>query len=224
MNCVDFRRRRLTGLRAEPGEISAHAETCAECARFSSEIDTLNQQIDQAARVPVPGELIDRILLDQRLRSRRRFIGLAAASAAGVAAASGFLGWWRGGRVAEIALNHAVGHPDEEKAEEHVTLGRLTQAFADWDGKLKGPLGQVSFLGKCPVRGGLTRHLILRTAQGNGHVILMPQRAAGRESATREGRVAVAMPAGSGSLVIVGNGESAVAGIERLIAQQVEWS
>jgi hypothetical protein len=225
MNCVDFRRKRLTGLRAEPGELSAHAEGCPDCARFSREIETLDRTIDEAARVPVPAELVDRILLDQRLRTRRRFLGVAvAASAAGVAAVGGLAAWWRTGQVAEIALNHVTGEPGELTRSDNIALGRLVQAFADWDGKLKGPLGEVSFLGKCPVRGGITRHMILRTAQGTAHVILMPHSVRGRESALRDGQVAVAMPAGSGSLAIVAGDEAAVAGVERLIAQQVQWS
>jgi hypothetical protein len=225
MNCVDFRRKRLTGLRAEPGELSAHTETCPDCARFSREIETLDQAIDTAARVPVPTELVDRILLDQRLRTRRRFLGVAvAASAAGVAAVGGVAGWWRSGQVAEIALDHTTSFPKEAERNQAVALGQLVQAFADWDGKLKGPLGEVSFLGKCPMRGGITRHMILRTAQGMAHVILMPQAVAGRESARRDGMISVAVPAGSGSLVIVAGNEAAVAGIERLITQQVQWS
>jgi hypothetical protein len=225
MNCVDFRRKRLTGLRAEPGELSAHAETCAECARFSREIETLDHAVDEAARVPVPAELVDRILLDQRLRTRRRFLGAAvAASAASVAAVGGFAAWWRGGHVAEIALDHVTSQPDEMKGNDTVALGRLVQAFADWNGKLKGPIGEVSFLGKCPMRGGITRHFVLRTGQGTAHVILMPHAVGGRESALRDGQVAVAMPAGAGSLAIIAGDEAAVASIERIISQQVEWS
>lgn len=225
MNCVDFRRRRLSGLRAEPGELSAHATECPHCARFSREIEMLDEQIDDAARVPVPATLVERILLDQRLRSRRRFLGYAAAaSVAGIAAAGGGAAWWRGGNVAEIALNHAQGEAVALAAKDPVPLGALVQAFADWDGKLKAPLGQVTFLGKCPLRGGLSRHMVLRTAQGAAHVVLMPQSIAGRESAARSGQVAIAMPAGGGSLAIVGPDEATVGGLERLLSQQVEWS
>lgn len=225
MNCVDFRRRRLSGLRAEPGELTAHATECPHCARFSREIEVLDEQIDDAARVPVPAQLVDRILLDQRLRSRRRFLGYAAAASVGaVAAAGGFGAWWRGGNVAEIALGHALGEAIALKGSEPVPLARVVQAFADWNGKLKGPLGQVTFAGRCPLRGGYSRHLVLRTAQGTAHVLLMPQGMSGRDAAARDGQVAIAMPAGGGSLAIVAPDEATVSGLERLLSQQVEWS
>jgi hypothetical protein len=225
MNCVDFRRRRLSGLRAEPGELTAHAAECPHCARFTREIEVLDQQVDDAARVPMPPQLVDRILLDQRLRSRRRFLGYAAAaSVAGIAAAGGGLAWWRGGNVAQIALAHSLGEGIALRGTEPVGLGRLVQAFAEWDGKLKSPIGQVTFLGICPLRGGYSRHLVLRTAQGPAHVLLMPQTVAGRQHATQGGQLAIAMPAGSGSLAIVGPDEATVSGLERLLSQQVEWS
>jgi hypothetical protein len=226
VNCVDFRRRRLSGLRAEPGELAAHAAECPHCARFSREVEVLDERIDEAARVPVPPQLIDRILLDQRLRSRRQFLGYAAAASIGaVAAAGGFTAWWaRGGNVAQIALEHALGEAEALQGTAPVPLGQLVQAFADWDGKLKAPLGQITFLGKCPLRGGLSRHMVLRTAQGTAHVLLMPQAVSGRENAAREAQVAIAMPAGSGSLAIVGRDEATVSGLERLLSQQVEWS
>ena len=225
MNCVDFRRRRLSGFRAEPGDSAAHAQTCPDCARFSREIEVLDERIDAAARVPVPAELVDRILLDQRLRSRRRFLGYAAAASVGaVAAAGGFGAWWRGGNVAQIALAHSLSEGIALRSTEPVQLGRLVQAFAEWDGKLKAPLGQVTFLGRCPLRGGYSRHMVLRTAQGVAHVLLMPQTASGRQNATQGGQVAIAMPAGGGSLAIVGPDETTVSGLERLLSQQVEWS
>jgi len=225
VNCVDFRRRRLSGLRAEPGELTAHAAECPHCARFNREIEGLDERIDEAARVPVPPQLIDRILLDQRLRSRRQFLGYAAAASVGaVAAAGGLATWWRGGSVAQIALDHALGEASALRGSEPVPLGRLVQAFADWDGKLKAPLGQVTFLGKCPLRGGLSRHMVLRTAQGAAHVLLMPQAVSRRENAARDAQIAIAMPAGSGSLAIVGPGEATVGGLERLLSQHVEWS
>lgn len=225
MNCLEFRRRRLSGLRAEPAELASHVGTCPDCAKFSRDVERLDSKIESAARIDPPGALVERILLDQRLRTRRRFLRFAtAATVAGVAVAGGYAYWRRGVPAAEIALGHVVHEPEALRHGPSIPLGQVVEAFASRGGRLQGPIGRVTFLMLCPVPGGKAPHVVAETAYGQANLLLLPHRAVGRETLARDGLVAVAMPAGAGSLAIVAGSEQIVAGVERLMAQLVSWS
>lgn len=226
MNCMEFRRRRLAGQRADPGELSLHLGGCPECAKFSRSVEALDGKIETAVRIDPPGQLVERILLDQRLRSRRRFLRVAmAASAAGLAAGGGYVYWpRRSSSTASIGIDHVRREPEALHGIGSIPLGQVVEAFASLGGRLRGPLGQVTFLSMCPVPGGTAPHIVAETAHGQVNLLLLPYPPNGREALSRDGLVAVSLRAGRGSLTIVAGSEATVAGVERMIAQLVTWS
>lgn len=226
MNCMEFRRRRLAGQRADPGELSLHLGGCPECTRFSRSVESLDGKIETAVRIDPPGQLVERILLDQRLRTRRRFLRYAmAASATGLAVGVGYV--YRPRRTAttaSIAIDHVQHEPEALDGTASIPLGQVVEAFASRGGRLNGPLGQVTFLMLCPVPRGTAPHIVAATAHGQAHLLLLPYPPTGREALTRDGLFAVSMRAGRGSMAIVAGSEATVAGVERMIAQLVTWS
>jgi len=72
MNCLDFRRFRLSDPFSTDAELLSHRVACEACHSFENEVRQLDRQISRALTVEVPEGLAARILLNQSLQSKSR--------------------------------------------------------------------------------------------------------------------------------------------------------
>jgi len=231
MNCLDYRRLMETA----PGEAGekavAHARACTSCAEFARRAAHVDRLVREAVRLPLPENLEERILMRQSFRRpRRKLAGWAALAAGVVLILAGF-------------LFHA-GYVAHEETDLHAELVALVEA-ADYALKARGPVpeesvdealrpvgldllsavGDVSFAGRCLVRGNLSGHLVLRESALPVTVFLMPDERVARASRfRRNGWQGVVVPAERGSvgIVVPENGGVDPALVERLV-RSVRW-
>ena len=79
MNCFQARRDLLTSPRSASPERDEHLAVCSECAAVAASLDTLDRRIGDAALVPVPEGLTERVLSTRTGRPKRRYASIAAA-------------------------------------------------------------------------------------------------------------------------------------------------
>lgn len=245
MNCFEFRRLTLADPRRRTEEQQEHMAHCASCAALAKEMESFETAIHQAAAVPVPEGLAERILLRQRMAARsgwRAWLERPAAT-----------GWWA--LAASLVIGISVGayffrDPGPQQQEQQIfaaaTLGerhpavaaisyvldnepRLLAANASGDIEvmhralarlgLKLPAGAgVRYLGKCPVPNGEGEHLVLDTTYGRVTLILVPDQAiAPRVVVTYRSKAALAAPVRSGGIILVANSPETLAKVEKIL-------
>ncbi len=83
MNCLEFRRRKLTAPDDTDEALVAHARECQHCRQFSAELLELDDGLRRAIDVPLPENLDAKIMLRQSFQSSRgakrwQWLGIAA--------------------------------------------------------------------------------------------------------------------------------------------------
>jgi len=229
MSCIEYRRRRLSGIRRGRLPIDLHADTCIGCAAFDRAVAGLDAAVEAAARIEVPQELTQRILLDRHLRARRGLLRMAAATSLVALGGGGLIAAHLLAdrtHLAQAALDHVMATADEPShATGPVAVEQAVQAFARLGGRLRGPLGEVVLCRTCEIDGRDIQHLVVRAAPGRVAVLLLPwHKLAARQETRRAGHVAVVVPAGRGSLGVVARTMAAVAGMQQAIERQVDWA
>lgn len=230
MTCMEYRRWRLSGRPDQREPVGRHAETCTGCAEFDRAVARMDAGIEAVAKIQVPAELADRILLDRCLRARRTFLRLAMAASVVVLVGGGLLGAGRlvsgRGSLAASVLDYVEEHrPDEAVKTGTVTFERVVAAFAQVGGRVQGPIGDVLLCETCEIDGRTAQYLVVKTQKGTVVVLLLPMHIPERrERAERAGRIATVVPAGQGSLGIVARDTVALYHMEDVIRRQVSWS
>ena len=88
MNCLEFRRELLAAPLERSVDLAAHRLSCRECAKFATNLITLEQQLKAATLVEVPEGLASKVLLRHRLQARSAWIKNRMAMALGSLAAA----------------------------------------------------------------------------------------------------------------------------------------
>jgi hypothetical protein len=118
-----------------------------------------------------------------------------------------------------------LSEPDTLAAHDPLPRERLARALAAAGGSLRSEIGVLTYLGTCQMPQGPGQHAVLETPAGQVSLILVPgpsQRT--RRAITRDGLTAAVMPAGSGSLAVVGSEPGQVALAQGLIERGIEWA
>ena len=229
MNCLEARRVLLGEPRRRTSEVQAHLATCAVCGAVAAGVLDLDDRIAEAASIPAPDALADRILLARKRRPR-----LAYAAAAAVLIA-GALGVVLGPELVDTASTIEVvgpGHPavaaisevaqdaprallSEEEASRELeqVLGRLGL------GLRKGE-ATAHYVGKCHVTGTACEHIVLSTQDAQANVILVPEYPLGERVLVSDGRMsALASPARAGGYIVVSDTPKNVRRMARLLVK-----
>lgn len=227
MNCFEFRRLMLADPRQWPEAMQQHRERCANCARLAKQMEGFETAIHEAATVPVPEALADRILL--RHKPARSWLpqfefGAWAFAAVLVLAVAVTVHFYdrpadnAGGMItaeslgsnhpAVAAINYVLDfEPALLRENQSGDPAVLTAALEKMHVRLPKD-GKVRYLGKCPVPGGQGEHVVLNTPDAQFSLILVPdQRYSGRVLVSDRNMVALAAPAssGTGSVILVTN-------------------
>lgn len=213
MNCLEARRALLGEPRRRTSEVEAHLVDCAACGAVAAGMLELDDRIAEAASVPAPDALADRILLARERPPRLRY---AAAAALLVTAA---LGVMLGRELVDTDATVEVvgpGHPAvaamSEVAEDTT---RVLLSEEDAARELEHVLGRVGlalrkgeatahYVGKCQVTGTACDRIVLSTPDAQANVILVPEYPLGPPVLVSDGRrSALASPARAGGYIVV---------------------
>lgn len=220
MSCLDFRRSVLADPSLRSVGSQTHADECADCLAFLRHIRGLERGISEAALVPVPEGLEERILLRNLPRARIRYARYAVAAA--IVAATGLLTHEWTQRTHEPAVLPGTVAADEAHAAamaisfvlEHeprlLHQGRrgdpavLRESLARLGLKLPAGEIQALYLGKCPVPGGTGDHVVLFGPWGKVTLILVAdQRLSDRKIVSLRQQTAIAAPARAGGYILI---------------------
>lgn len=231
MNCFETRRILMAAPRERGAELENHLADCADCARLAVRVDELDTRIAEAALVPVPQGLADRVLYGKRAKSRWPY-----AAAAAVLFASVMMGFAAPQFVDVVsAPMEAVGpsHPavaaiamvvEQQPAYLDEARGVDTVAMEEGLKRLGLSLRQdgvkVDYAARCYMPETECDHLVLDTPDGPVSVILVPDYPVGSRALVADRRMtALVSPAGSGGYIVVAGSPKVAKRTEKLFVK-----
>lgn len=229
MNCLEFRRLKLADPYRLPAPAQEHADACPGCAEFARAQDAFEQQLGEAVQVPVDDSLGARVLLRQQLKragvrrvfARAALILVACAALLGV----GVRMFAPDPAIFDTLAAHVAGEPSAFKANERRTNAELVAALADSGASLLRPINDdISYIHRCPVPGGLGKHIIIRTEAGTITLLTMPNKVVHfRKVKIKRGYVVALIPCKHGSVAVVAKSEAELAAFEARLREHVQW-
>lgn len=225
MNCLDYRRQRSAGEPPSPAA-ATHADGCPACLEFERRTQQFERALQGAFAMPVPDGLADRVLF-----RRRTGLGWSALKFAAAASVMLFLTmasqplWLRGLAPADAVLAHIMLEEPFEKLLAHRAESGFSKAALAQSGLAELPDEQLRYLGVCPVPGGKGHHFLVKTADGEASLVLIPdQSVEGKQQSDHFGRHAIVLPAKQGSYALVGKSMRELEAIEAAIRPNVRTS
>lgn len=226
MNCLEFRRIAQAGPHHLPPLAQAHMESCAACESFLVRMRKVDEVIAGTTnKVAIPEGLAERILLrtsKQQALPWQQW-ALAASVVMGLALALILPLLQADAGLARAALAHVEEEPDKLIAQQQVAQLSVDTALASIGAKLHGNIGQVTYLGSCPLPGGEGKHLVVTSPYGRYTLILMQAQSKNRKKAEAGMHAAIAKPASHGTYAIVASATPDIMKIEKLLEQNVSW-
>jgi hypothetical protein len=219
MNCLAFRSAVLADPRRVDSAAVLHAAQCEACRTFLGEALEFEARLGQALRVPVPAQIESwtpraRASLPRPRRWLALAAGLALAAAVGITVSLP-----RPDPVALAGIHFVIFEEAQTLLEPPATdWGELVRTATRMGVAIPEELGKARFVCVYPFAAGSAHHLVVRTPFGKVTLLLLPERRLpSRATASASGLEAVALPAGGGSLVIVGDSARSVARAEMLL-------
>jgi hypothetical protein len=229
MDCLEFRR----SAGADPQRLSAaaaaHADSCVPCAEHLRQLRLLDARILAALRVTVPVVAAAggaAIAVAQREHSRRRWLAFAASVIGGVLVGS--LLWVSSPRasLADDLVAH-MGHEPGVMVETEAKAdpAKLTEVLERGGIRLRPGADRVSYANTCRFRGHRVPHLVVQTDAGPVTVmVLRDEKVASPVRFAEQGYVGTILPAGPGSVAVIGPTGADLAMVAERVASAVEWS
>jgi len=239
VDCLDFRRTAGADPRHLGPEALAHAESCRRCSAHLRELLALDERILAALRVPLPSSSSaatpgsrsrSRVAADLHTPSRvgidrRRWFALAASIVAGVMV--GTLLWVAGPRdsLARDLVEHIADEPQSLAVTDRpAEPGPLEEVLASGGIGLRPEIGTVTYARSCPFHGHVVPHLVVRTRSGPVTVMVLrderPARPVDFSEGGYSGRI---VPAGPGSIAVVGAAGTDLESITAEVLAAVVW-
>jgi uncharacterized protein DUF3379 len=226
MNCLEYRRAKLSDPRRLPEDARSHERECAQCAEFAREVDATDAALAEALAVRVPEGLADRVLLRRRPSPWR---WAPWALAAGLALVVVFVVRPFKPDVSEqyarLAIEHVVMEPESFTTERGTDPAVVQAALRSFGGTMKEPIGRVRYVRLCPVEGGTGLHIVFETPEGLATLILVPDKHIGSAAvADTAGWDALVQPSRRGYYAVVTTSRAGTVAADRLIRQRIDWN
>ncbi len=232
MDCLEFRRRYST----EPGQsdsvLAAHLSVCASCSAFAVEMESVDQLLGEALRLPVPDRLQNFSIdsLRQQTAPRRAPVLRRFAMAAGVLAALLIsFGAWRVATAPEDLSGELVAHMLHEPASllpdaDPVAASEVEYVLRRTGAQLDAPVGTITYIKSCPFRNRQVAHMVINGSTGPVTLMLLPHvSVASAEAFEEAGYKGTIVPVGSGSVAIIGGETEPLTPVEELVSSAVAW-
>lgn len=228
MDCLEFRRTAgADPQHLEPAAL-AHARGCPRCAAHLRELQALDERILAALRVPLssPGRAAGGLGYPAvNGLDRRRWMALAASIVAGVLV--GTLLWVANPRhsLAQDLVAHLAHEPEAlAPTDLPVDPARAGEVLARGGIRLRPEAVTVTYANSCEFRGRLVPHLVVRTGEGPVTVMVLRDERPARPVDFREqGYAGRIVPAGPGSIAVIGAAGTDLESITAAVLAAVEW-
>lgn len=232
MSCIEFRRVLASEPRRQDPAVLAHQRECVPCRRYRERMLAFESKLEEALDVPVPAELAARVIFEAtgvrrpRFDGPARFLAVAAGLVLAVAISTGL--WLRSDRMPlPLAVVQHINHEPASLLPDRPTVpvAEVDALFRRTGVKVGGHLGRVEYARLCYFRGRLVTHLVVAGKMGPITILLLPHiHVSGPQKIDEEGFHGTIIPAGSGSIAIVGNKDEPMEAVERRISDMVSWS
>jgi hypothetical protein len=229
MDCLEFRRSAGADPRHPGAAAITHAESCVRCAAYLRELLALDARILAAMQVPVPaagparpaGRVGTHLVL-----ARGRWLAFAASVIGGVLVGS--LLWVGSPRpsLADDLVAH-MAHEPGVMIETQATAdpAELAAVLALGGIRLRPGADRVSYANTCWFRGDRVPHLVVQTDAGPVTVIVLRnEKVTSPVGFAEQGYVGTILPAGPGSIAVLGPTGADLAQVAGRVAAAVEWS
>lgn len=232
MNCLEFRRTHGSEPRSPTPEHLGHARACESCRAYLLRASEFERSLKDAMNVDLPQNLTSRILLKQSFEKptrslvwRRSLYALAAS----VLLALGLIGSMSYIRNLPPPLEREVVHLINQathtlQARGPVKPEELVAQLQPVGFEVDGQIPDLTFAGRCYVRGKLSGHLVMKGMVAPVTVLLMSNEYVSRrvifESGAWQG---VIVPTGRGTMAVVGAPGEVLEGFEDRIRAAVRW-
>jgi len=241
MNCLEFHRFTLADPNSrDPGYLQ-HARQCAACRSYAERGSAFEDSLRDAMSVEVPADLLPDIMLQQAISAeqspRRHCIEtpawwarppLALAASLLVVALAGWLGLQWFGSTELSFPDEVIAHIEHEIEHLHeageVGDAKVAALIGSFGGHVEEGLGKVSYAGSCTIRNRKGLHMVLDGDRGPVTVFYIPGEQPGSETRfSRNGYQGELVPAGGGSLAIIGEQGEALAPIIARFDDAIAW-
>lgn len=218
MNCIEFRRALLVDPRRLCEAALRHAEQCGACRSVRARALEFEREIEYALRVPVTGSLARALpgprTIPRPLRRVAFAAGLLLAAAVGVLVAIP-----RADPLVRAGIEFVVYDEARSIVDAGATDWRTIQRAAEEMGvSLPKQLGTMRYVCLYPLAAGPAHHLLVKTPFGKITLLLIPDHpAAAHATGAAHGLRASVLPAGRGSVIIVGESARGVRSVESLL-------
>ena len=229
MNCLEFRRRCFAKPGNQDSEFVRHKRECVACAEFAVRMRDIDRTLVEALRVDVPENLTSRIILRQSLqngqvpskhRPRRYAIAASLLLTLGLAVFT---------VISTTSFHRAVmahldGEWDSLVRRQDVSDQKLMSVLDTVGSELKGDIGKLRHASLCDFSeyGGV--HLVLEGRKGPVVVLLMSgNHIAAPKVMSGDRSEGILVPTNNGSMVIAGNKDEALHGVERQVRAALVW-
>jgi hypothetical protein len=224
MNCLEFRQHYLADPRSQDSAYLEHKHACRACGEFAAQEAAFEQALSSALAVDVPPSLAARVILNQTLhqaRQHRTFVAVAATAVLlMLVPVTTLLLWPPSASLEQEVIAHIAGERDHLAAHGPVPDNAVLAVLTTIGVEARQPLTDVRYAGICPIRRQPSGHLVLAGTHGPVTVLLMPHETIRQRLpiATAEFQ-GVILPAGDGSVAIVGAPGETLETIEQQLDQ-----
>jgi hypothetical protein len=224
MSCLESRR----AAGADPGHLDAdtraHLAACPACAEYHRSLVAMDATILKALQVPLTAAAGSARTSRPKPLPRSRWLALAASIVAGVLVGSLL---WVGAPRATLArevVEHVLHEPQSLTAT-HADPADVERILGDAGVRLRPGIGTVTYVNSCPFRGHVVPHLVLQTAHGPVTVLMLRYESVLRAIPFEEqGYAGSLVPAGPGSVAIVGGAPADVEEVTARLLEALQWT
>lgn len=233
MNCIEFRRMLLTDPGVVDPEFAEHRRDCLDCTDAVERSAHFERRLREAVNIKVPENLASSILLKQSFQSQaeppwwrsRRLYALAASILVVVGLAfMGLVPQLEQRRLSEefVALVNAA--PYALATTTPVSSSEISAALEPAGLDLEGNIGDVTFAGRCIVRGKLSGHIVLKGDSAPITVFLIGERLVADRATIRSDHYrGIVLAQGSGTIAIVSSPGEALEKVEARVRSAIRW-
>lgn len=234
MNCIEFRRTLLTDPAAVDPEFTAHRRGCSECTDAIERSAHFERRLREAVNIDVPENLTSRILLKQSFEAHgerpwwrtRRVYALAASLLLAVALVSLGLGaQLEQRRLSKEFVALVNGAPYAMAASKPVSSSEISAALEPAGLDIQGPIGDVTYAGRCLVRGKLSGHIVIQGDTAPVTVFLISEQlVADRTTINSDLYSGIVLAQGSGTIAIVSVPGESLEKVEARVRSAIRWA
>lgn len=223
----------LTDPHTADADFIAHRRTCRECADAAERSAHFEHRLREAANIHVPENLASRILLKQAFAAETerpwwrstRVLALAASLLLVVSVALlGLQGMLEERRLGDEFVALVEAAPYALASDEPVSGSQISAALEPTGLDLEGDIGNVTFAGRCLVRGKLSGHIVVKGERAPVTVFLMTDRLVSDRASIRSAHFnGVVLPEGSGTIAIVSTSGEALQSVEARVRSALRF-